>query len=70
MDYQYQRLEPEEKQLRRAGGATAQSMQQQTTVVMVGGQSRTNHLCWGVLTFLTGGLTLPCWMIACCINGV
>ncbi len=51
MDFQYQRLEPEDKHIGRAGYGTAQSMQQQTTVVTVGGQTKTDHLCWGVLTF-------------------
>jgi DNA primase len=47
-------------------GPTLVQQQQQTVVVY---RSGTNHCLWCVLTVLTGGLALPCWLIACCASG-
>lgn len=31
--------------------------------------SGTNHALWCLVTVLTGGLALPCWLCACCADG-
>lgn len=48
---------------------TSPTMVCQTTVVGTAPQERANHCLWGVLTFVTGGLFLPCWFMDCIIRG-
>ncbi len=37
-----------------------------TTVVMVNPQIPVNHCCHFCACFWTGGIWLPCWIVACC----
>jgi len=38
-------------------------------VIVTASKGGANHVLWCIITVLTGGLALPCWLCACCADG-
>jgi hypothetical protein len=38
-------------------------------VIVTASKGGANHALWCLITVLTGGLALPCWLCACCADG-